>query len=557
MEAAINYGLCRCCASEGSFKDLEKTYDWLGTEEVYANMLKDCFDISLSKQDSFNNGGICEVCITQLRNASNFKKQVQQTEQQFLKKIEDNGYQTSIIKVEVARPDDDDHDLFDDGNLSDGFSSPEYDIPLTKIKVEKLNETKPKKRAAKPSTSKAKKLKKEAGEPSAKRTKKNKLRQPIKSENVVFIIKKERDALKESRIKLKTLRPSGELHKHYNNIKQLLTCTNATPIRQCGDFGYACCYCESQFHQPADLKKHTLDSHDDPIENASFTKRPDLCGLLIKLDITALQCKLCDADLDNLEDLFSHLKIVHDRPIHTDVKNQIVPFKFEGEKLKCFICHNEFNRFKILLSHMSVHYRNFVCGMCDAGYVNRRQFKTHIKNHDTGSYKCDECDKVFDTLTKKKSHAKLVHDKKNKVYKCSYCHEMLCNYRQKVTHMKRVHGIYTKFKCNACDQIFWSQHSLSIHTQRDHLMERRHKCTECDSTFFASTDLKEHMVKHTGERTYQCAVCLKSYGRKWTLREHMRIHANDRRFKCEHCGQAFVQKCSWRGHMRSQHGEDV
>ncbi|KOB78853.1 Uncharacterized protein OBRU01_01354, partial [Operophtera brumata] len=38
-------GLCRCCLSEGCYKDLGTEYLWMNDTEVYADMLLDCFDI--------------------------------------------------------------------------------------------------------------------------------------------------------------------------------------------------------------------------------------------------------------------------------------------------------------------------------------------------------------------------------------------------------------------------------------------------------------------------------------------------------------------------------
>lgn len=41
--------MCRCCASEGVFKDVKTSYTWMGEEEVYADMLRECFDVNVSK----------------------------------------------------------------------------------------------------------------------------------------------------------------------------------------------------------------------------------------------------------------------------------------------------------------------------------------------------------------------------------------------------------------------------------------------------------------------------------------------------------------------------
>lgn len=41
-------GLCRCCLSEGCYKDLGSEYTWMNETEVYADMLLECFDIGVS-----------------------------------------------------------------------------------------------------------------------------------------------------------------------------------------------------------------------------------------------------------------------------------------------------------------------------------------------------------------------------------------------------------------------------------------------------------------------------------------------------------------------------
>lgn len=40
-------GLCRCCLSEGCYKDLGTEYTWMNENEIYADMLLECFDISV------------------------------------------------------------------------------------------------------------------------------------------------------------------------------------------------------------------------------------------------------------------------------------------------------------------------------------------------------------------------------------------------------------------------------------------------------------------------------------------------------------------------------
>ncbi|XP_045781733.1 zinc finger protein 260-like isoform X4 [Maniola jurtina] len=563
MEGVLSDGMCRCCATEGSFKDFQVPYQWMGVEEIYGNMLKDCFDITLSVSEDINNGGICEVCITQLRNACNFKQQVQRTEEQFQKKMQESSFKPGGIKMEISRFED------EDSNLSaDDFSSQEYEVP---IKVEKVEE-KPKKRAAaKASTSKAKKTKVSEGEPSVKRGRqfnakkeititldrntvtKNKKRKGIVKPEFVDIDDKLES--KNRKTKENSEAPLRELLKHGNNLKVVLENSNATPIRYHIGSGYVCCFCTNQYPDPADLKEHTLNTHDSK-DRHLYMKKQSPYGFILKVDITKLKCKLCDVSIETLQELFDHLQNIHKKIIYTDVKNQIVPFKFDDDQIKCVICALVFGKFKSLQEHMNTHYRNYVCDVCYAGCINRKILSRHMISHKTGSFKCDECTKVFNSAEKKRLHEYAVHKNGSLRSKCRLCEERFNTNHKRDKHMTKVHGVPPVIrKCMACEKTFTSQNALRVHNKRDHLMERRNRCTECSMSFYNRFQLKTHMLKHTGRKDFQCEFCLKTYGRLYTLKEHMRIHTDDRRFKCEHCGRAFFQKCSLRGHMRAIHGE--
>ncbi|CAK1554351.1 unnamed protein product [Leptosia nina] len=347
-----------------------------------------------------------------------------------------------------------------------------------------------------------------------------------------------------------------ELRKHRFNLEQILRNSNITPIRCHRGYGYVCCFCAKEFPQPADLKTHTLQVHSEK-EKARL-----LDGFLYKfhakLDITGLECSICANTIDTLEEFINHLHKIHDIKMHMDIKNQLFPFKFDNDELKCCICHNKYQKFKSLLEHMNVHYRNFICPDCNAGFINRSILAEHSKKHMLGVFACGICSKVFDTLRKKQSHEKFVHDDKKLPNKCGHCGEKFKDYRKKEEHLVSVHGVVHKRpECEACSRSFKNQKDYNLHIRRLHLMDKRHKCPNCDMAFFTTGELKSHVVKHTGAKGFQCAVCHKSYGRRKTLIEHMRIHNNDKRFKCERCGVAFVQKCRWRGHMWTKHEEHV
>ncbi|XP_059056442.1 zinc finger protein 62 homolog [Achroia grisella] len=339
-------------------------------------------------------------------------------------------------------------------------------------------------------------------------------------------------------------------------MSQILKYSNATPIRCHDGIHYGCCYCSDLFVSSTDLKRHTIDVHSD-LANTRFIKRKSMMDFYLKLDVTNLECVICNTALNTYEELMEHLHSKHEKKLHFDIKNQILPFKFDSEAIRCCICLITFTKFRALLEHMNSHYRNFVCAICDKGYVNERRLSYHNQIHESGDFSCDFCPKKFNTLQKKKSHEGY-HVKPSGRNKCGYCSSTFVCYRQKLKHITEVHGVHhVKLKCLACDRTFYNSRSLNAHTKRYHLMERSRQCTECSKKFFNTSDLTYHMVKHTGIKRFQCDVCLKSYGRKNTLVEHMRIHNNDRKYKCEYCTQTFVQKCNLKGHMRSKHIEFI
>ncbi|XP_059056409.1 zinc finger protein ZFP2-like isoform X1 [Achroia grisella] len=600
MDTTMNHGMCRCCASEGTFKNLSNAYQWMGQEEIYSDMLKECFDISLTTAEPGEEGGICEVCITQLRNAANFKKQVQHTEVQFKKCLQDKLFKSDLIKVEATNLDDGD-DSDNDNNLSDNFSGNEFDMAIKKEK----EDPKPKKRVAtRASTSRAKKSKVDDGEPSTKRkqhqesinieirdvtTKKVGVTElnnyKDQDEDYIIIIGNPNDISKNAnqkdgascsvvRNENVNIAKSDKAHssinkrkndavikeKHFNNIKAILENSNATIIRHRGGIGYACGYCSEQFPDPTNLKKHSLETHIN-VNQCYILNYKSMCDYIVKLDITALCCKLCDTNIDSLDNFMEHLQKIHDIKIFTDINNHIIPFKFDSKTLTCAVCANgiTFYKFKTLLEHMRVHCRNYVCEECNEGFINSTQLRVHKNFHEAGNYPCDTCGKVLTNIRTLKAHVRAHIFKSKLVHKCGYCSELFQFSHQKYKHLEKVHGVdIVPIQCQACDKTFMGRSGYSQHIKIHHLMEQSYKCTQCDKTYVHFASLKEHEKSvHEGIKPYKCDVCLKKYTRRITWMQHIRIHTNDRRHICKICGQAFVAKVSWRGHMRSKHGEII
>ncbi|XP_063392115.1 zinc finger protein 32-like [Cydia fagiglandana] len=80
---------CRCCMRCPADKDLTTPYTHLGNTEVYADMLRECFDLRLWVSPSIFSG-ICSGCVGRLRDASDFKLQVQLSQVELLAQLQ--GY---------------------------------------------------------------------------------------------------------------------------------------------------------------------------------------------------------------------------------------------------------------------------------------------------------------------------------------------------------------------------------------------------------------------------------------------------------------------------------
>lgn len=335
------------------------------------------------------------------------------------------------------------------------------------------------------------------------------------------------------------------------NLKIILQYSNATLIRNKDSDGYGCNFCPKKFTEPKKLKAHSLEEH----SNIQALRMPKPFQYIIKVDITDLQCRVCEMKCITLDDIVKHLKDEHQKNMMTD-NTDLIPFKFDTEELRCAICGTEYSTFKMLQEHMHKHFSNHICEICSAGFITRRLLVRHKNRHGKGEFKCGNCEKTFACDQKRRNHEQRMHLGVKNRHKCKLCDEKFDDYWAKMHHMVQKHGApSTTSKCTACDRTFTTRRSLARHVKKDHLMEREHVCNICDKRFFMKLYLREHMRVHTGVKKFQCHVCSKYYASKKSLRQHLRSHADDRKFACSICKLAFVQRSTLKNHLRAKHGE--
>lgn len=498
----------------------------------------------MSVDSNSNPGGICEICISRLCDAVDFKHQVLECEKHYESKL--------LALKDETHPDV--KDEFGDIDAETGIYFLEIKDEVSDFENDVLKEDDDDKKLAEVFGFNNVTIKKYP----EKRRKKRQIGTGRKS-------KKQLSG--QMKISLRSISQINKLllptevglvsdnTKHKVNIENLLKHSNCTPFLNKTLSGIICAYCKETYADLPLLREHLSTNHTS--EPLIDHKRMDKSNLSIKVDITNLKCGICQMNCDVISNLKEHLIKEHDIKFYPDVNDYILEFKLtDGAILNCALCHSTFETFKMLLQHMNGHYRNYICDICDLGFINKHKLRNHQRTHDIGNFNCLFCDKVFSTRVRKLCHEKYTHNSGARyTTNCPHCDESFTSYYQRNRHMAVAHNTAAAtYKCNICDKSFILKSKLTSHIKKVHLMERNHICAECGQGFFIKQSLDEHMIKHNGERIFKCTVCGKSYARKKTLREHMRIHNNDRRFKCGLCPLAFVQKCSLKSHMLSNHG---
>ncbi|XP_037875562.1 zinc finger protein 568-like isoform X10 [Bombyx mori] len=574
--------VCRCCLAEGCYKDISTEYFWMGKREVYAEMLAETFSVSIAYSKSggpnSNSRLICEPCISRLRDASDFKKQVQECEKTFMQYLDPGSSSTTLesevqtsstdkrVKVEqvkIERQFSDDE--FDSRDFGDDDDDDDMDQPLTTFaskepKKETVNlmellaspqlsvKRKAPAQTKTVSVKKVKVIKKDArGKPTtSKAAQKNEDKKKKGQTEEISLIREKQGA---SYLAF-AAPPTGdrdELKREVfrNNIATILESCTAYPFKY-RKGTYMCFYCNSSFLDPSELREHTHAEHPNPKPSKPRKYEP------LKMDFANINCKICGQDVEDYATLRAHVT-EHGKVIDLSHGESVLPYKLNGDAHYCQICGKHYEVFLTLHKHMNDHYQLFICEHCGKKFATSQRMVNHSITHETGAFPCNICGKIFNSYSSKYAHVCKVH-KANTRYKCPICDVKFVSYKQRLKHLTIVHGQKpATFPCPSCPKVFDLCSRRTAHIRHKHLQERNHVCSVCGMKFFSKYELKEHSIKHGGERIYQCDVCKKAYARLKTLREHMRIHNNERRFICPVCGQTFVQKCSLKQHMRVHH----
>ncbi|XP_039762450.1 zinc finger protein 836-like isoform X1 [Pararge aegeria] len=379
----IEKDLCRCCHAEGTFDNLAEPRTFLEKEEVYSDMLRECLDLDIPPVPGelcAITYSICNACITRLRDACNFKKQVQDCEQRFMTlyyknaiqglntetvvkeelevSIDDNHSDDDIETIVLKKEEDDDDDSFMDRDDDDDDMSEDFAItkkPTTSMKTRSKPKAKPK----------APPVKKEKPQPQPKKKAEPK---PVKEKKGhkydEFTL-----TVAEDKTKTLTCKVCGKAFKNYVNF--------------------------SQHYRRVHLEI-----------------RPKLRA-----------CNLCDVKVPNYMRAF-HKEEKHGVPAPT-----------------CAACGKKFAFPFQVLRHQKFHHMGeskHRCDSCNLSFIDSYGFSRHMLKHKPDKpHKCDICGKCFRWKNNLKTHV-LIHGNVRR-HVCQVCQEAFVQWTSLQYHMAKKH----------------------------------------------------------------------------------------------------------------------
>nr|XP_049704025.1 zinc finger protein 652-A isoform X15 [Helicoverpa armigera] len=551
--------VCRCCLTEGCYKDISTEYFWMGKREVYAEMLADTLNVSISYSQSggpnSNSRLICELCISRLRDASDFKRQVLECEKSFTQHLDAGA--SNILELDVTvepadsdvklehvkqekRLSDDDDDFDDRCGFDDDDDDDLDDQPLTKLatKIPKketvdildlLDNSK--------ATEKRKSSTKTKAVP-AKKTKSVK-KEPVKAGASKVVAKTDK--------KKKDYDPLAEARQ---NAKQILKYSTAYPFRIPVN-QMMCVCCRDCFEDPEIFRQHMRQEH----RSISFARTLGLNEYL-KADCTDLGCKICAKKFTDLKSVAEHLFLVHDKKINLNFDLGIQVFVLGDEKWVCANCHKKFPCLRSLSRHNGVHYHKYACEICGRTYTSSESLRSHRRISHSQYKICVKCKQSFTNKEELQQHK--LTSSRCWPYVCSVCNERFRSVKLKTEHLSETHGVKAKkeHKCPLCPKSYTDNKSYRAHYISAHT-DVEYTCEYCSLKFHNASNLSSHKIVHTKEKIHQCPGCPKAFLRIKNLKQHMWVHSEKKRFSCEPCHKQFNQRVSWKSHMRSYHPELV
>ncbi|XP_073963773.1 uncharacterized protein isoform X5 [Choristoneura fumiferana] len=454
-------GLCRCCLSEGCYKDLGSEYSWMSETEIYADMLLECFDISISQHPSGPNGSnrlICEVCITRLRDACNFKKQVLESEKRFVDMVGRGEFRPKVLLYQTQMKSEINMDIEEDAGAEDAeveYLEDDADyVDEDLLKNEDYGEPS----VSEDITVSALAVKGKRGRPKKSST-------AVKPEKKAKVPKLEEKPTK-SKAVAKDVKPrkykgcESSSMRRRRNLQILFNSTTIIPFKWRGK--YLCFYCSKDIAEYSALRKHTKSHGDCSTRDHSLKVLKGGQNMEIKIDVSDISCEICSEPFPTYDDIVTHLFIKHKLEYDKGVDMAIEEYRLVD--LSCLACEEKFAYFGYLVSHVNnSHPKNcLICDKCEQKFNKKRDLFSHMKNyHREGGYRCESCPQSFSSLNILRKHRNNRH-----LTRCTICQLKLPSAALKQKHMEVEHPDDGSLQCDNCFKEFHTKQGLRMHARK-------------------------------------------------------------------------------------------
>ncbi|CRK91203.1 CLUMA_CG004886, isoform A, partial [Clunio marinus] len=213
--------------------------------------------------------------------------------------------------------------------------------------------------------------------------------------------------------------------------------------------------------------------------------------------------------------------------------------KKKVEKTNCGGCNLRFEHPLHYRTHCSVFHdpsfsltiRKYHCKICGVAVLGKENIMKHAeKLHDgKGAYQCQYCKKFFLRLNYLEMHRTYgcAANPQRARPLCDFCGRKFCQPQKLKVHIKRMHSdmaeVLRDFQCKLCSKLLGSRAALQRHSKEVHSRNSAVvSCPRCQKLFQNRSNLKIHMLTHSGVRPFKCAEneCSAAFTTKQCLQFH-------------------------------------